>query len=49
VKQKYLDCNKGDPKRIFVFITQATEQKSVEENFNQILQLVSSGKLAMQY
>ena len=48
IKEQYLKRNKYDPKRIHVFISEATSISNVEKILNEIFELVEEGKLIVQ-
>jgi GTPase SAR1 family protein len=43
IQQKFLDANKGDPNRIHMFLTQATDKDVVKETFDEVFKLLGSG------
>eukprot|EP01080_Neovahlkampfia_damariscottae_P001132 gene1132-10646_t len=45
IEQTFLDTNKFNPDRMYVYIAQATDSKRVQTNFNEILSLIQDGKI----
>jgi len=44
--KKFLDANKGNPERIHMFLTQATDKQVVKDTFDEVFKLLGSGAFA---